>query len=263
MRARFDDVLSPRPRPRWHDVETRLDHFALVTYAVDPARLRPLVHPRYDLDLIAGADGRARALISMVPFQDRDFHYAGMPWPRWSFGQTNYRAYVIDKATGRRLAWFFGTTLGSWTVAVPRLAWKLPWHGGDIRFDCAYSETERRYTRYKMATRSAWAPAELELEDTGEAPKRLDGFDDLEKGLVVLTHPLEGVFYRRDGILGGYSVWHDRLALTGGRIRSVRCGLFESLGLVPLEEQQRPHSVLIQRSAEFLIRLPPSRLRDD
>jgi hypothetical protein len=84
------------------DVRTRLRHFAIVTYAVDPAALRPHVHSRFDLDTVLDRDGRRCALISVVPFQDVDFAFLKCPWPRWSFGQTNYRAYVIDSVTGTK-----------------------------------------------------------------------------------------------------------------------------------------------------------------
>ena len=107
---------------------------------------------------------------------------------------------------------------------------------------------------------SAWAPAEIELEDTGAPPERLEGFDDLQSGLFVLTHPLEGAFYRRDGQLGGYSVWHERLRCTLGRAVRMHVELFERLGLVDAAEQQKPHSVLIQPETEFTIYLPPRRL---
>jgi hypothetical protein len=252
--------FPPKPRLGGLDVETRLAHFALVTYAVDPARLRPLVDPRYDLDYVSDAQGRTRALISAVPFEDQDFHFAVLPRPRFRFGQTNYRAYVADRATGERLVWFFGTTLDSSFVAVPRYAWKLPWHPGSIRFDCAYDDAIRRYSRYRMKTESDWAPVELELEDTGIPPERLEGFDDLETGLFVLTHPLKGVFHRRDGRLGGYSVWHERLRCTAGRVVNANFGLFTRLGLLDAADQSTPHSVLIQRETEFSILLPPRRL---
>jgi hypothetical protein len=242
------------------DVEARLGHFALVTYAVDPARLRPLIHPRYELELIADAGGRERALVSMVPFQDQDFHFLAAPWAAFKFGQTNYRAYVVDRKSGARLVWFFGTTLDSWSVAVPRHLWKLPWHSGRIAFDCAYDEAAGRYARYRLRTESSWAPAELELEDTGVRPQSLEGFPDLEKALSVLTHPLQGAFYRRDGGLGGYDVWHERLRCTAGRVVSARIGLFERLGLLDAAEQLKPHSVLLQRETAFTIYLPPRRL---
>ena len=219
--------------------------------------MRQYVHPRFELELFPGEDGTEKAWISMVPFEDQDFRFAAMPWPQFKFGQTNYRTYVIDSLTGERMVWFFGTTLDSFSVAIPRFAWKLPWHAGRIRFDCDYDEARNRYRRYTMSTKSKWAPVELELVDSGEAVTNLEGCNDLETALVILTHPLHGVFYRRDGGLGSYSIWHDRLHLTVGTCKSARIGLFDRLGLVPFSEQSRPHSVLMQSRTEFTIYLPP------
>ncbi len=255
---RFTRDLLTRPKPGGIDAIATLDHFALVSYAVDPERVRPFLHPRFEPDCFAGADGRPKVLVSMVPFQDQDFRFATLGWPRWRFGQTNYRTYVVDTATGGRAVWFWGTTLDSWTVLLPRMVWKLPWHRGRIRFDCAFDPALGCYTRYRMSTRSDWAPVELELADGGEPVARLDGYPDLEAGLVILTHPLAGVFERRDGRLGSYHVWHDRLACSAGRVVSARIGLLDRLGVVPFAEQTHPHSVLIQRRTAFTIYLPPA-----
>jgi hypothetical protein len=110
-----------------------------------------------------------------------------------------------------------------------------------------------------MTTVSDWAPVELELGDTGAPVVALDGVPDVESGLAVLTHPLTGVYYRRDGRLGTYRIWHDRLRCTSGRVVRARIGLFDRLGLVPYTEQDRPHSVLLQHRTEFTIYLPPGR----
>lgn len=255
----FTEGMLLRPKVRGIDVVSGLVHFAIVTYAIPPERLRPHVHERFDLDCIE-VDGEQLALVSVVPFLDRDFRFAWMPYPRWRFGQTNYRAYVIDRRTGTRLVWFFGTTLDSWTVAIPHYGWKLPWHRARIRFDCQYDISANHYSRYKVDAESDWAPMHLELEDTGEPVSQLRGFETLEGGEVTLTHPLKGAFYRRDGKLGGYRVWHDRLRLTRGSVVSADIKLFERLGLVNHEEQQQPHSVMMQRLTEFTIYLPPRRI---
>ena len=258
---RFTPEMLARPHVSGLDVVSGLEHFAIVTYAIPPDRLRPHVDSRFDLDVITGPDGLRLALVSVVPFLDRDFHFVRVPRPRFTFGQTNYRAYVIDRLTGRRAVWFFGTTLASWTVVVPRLLWKLPWHTARTRFACDYDDTAGRYTRYRVATRSSWAPMQLELADSGLPLESLTGFASLETGAVVLTHPLTGVFHRRDGALGSYRVWHDRLRLTTGSIVHAKIGLFDRLGLVPFAEQSSPHSVLIQRRTEFTIFLPPQRFQ--
>ena len=258
---KFTDAMLTRPPLRRRDVEATLEHFAIVSYAVPAERVRPLVHPAFELDCFAGPLGQPLVWVSMVPFEDQDFRFVGARGLRFRFGQTNYRTYVIDPASGSRAVWFFGTTLDSWTVSIPRYLWQLPWHRGRIRFDCNYDAVAARYTKYRMQTRSSWGPVELELEDTGAKVAALRGFADLEEGLVALTHPLIGVYYRRDGRLGTYSIWHDRLHCTSGRVLSARIGLFDRLGLVPYSEQCEPHSVLIQRRTEFTIYLPPGRYR--
>jgi hypothetical protein len=240
------------------DVRTRLRHFAIVTYAVDPAALRPHVHSRFDLDTVLDRDGRRCALISVVPFQDVDFAFLKCPWPRWSFGQTNYRAYVIDSVTGTRCVWFFGTALDFVGVVIPRHAWRLPWYRASIAFDCDYDVERKRYRSYKMTTASRWAPAQLEIEDSGIAPTDLTGFDNLEAGLVTLTHPLDGYYFRRDARLGTYRVAHARLQPTVGRLLAARFPLLEQLGLVATAEAGTPHSVLLQPETEFTIQLPPT-----
>ncbi len=242
-------------RPSRLDAITTLRHFAIVTYAVPPERLRPLVHLRFDLDTVV-IDGAGRALISVVPFEDQDFRAAAWPSPRARFGQTNYRIYVVDRETGQRAVWFLGTTLGSWTVAVPRYLWRLPWHYGRFAIACE-QDGAGRYTTYRFDTQSAWAPVRLELDHEPDAPLSLPGFADLETALTILTHPLDGFYTRRDGRLGSYSVWHERLVPTGGRVRSARLGLLDRLGVVPFAEQAVAHSVLIQPRTEFLVRLPP------
>jgi len=251
------EILTRRP-PSGLDVETTLAHFAVITYMVEPDALRAHVHRRFELDCITGPDGRQKGLVSVVPFMDQDFRFVRCPWPKWRFGQTNYRAYVTDTETGEHVAWFFGTVLDSVTVNVPRYAWKLPWHAARIRFDTEYDRQLERYTKYRMVTQSKWAPAELELTDTGTPPEDLLGFDDLESGLVLLTHPLHGYFYRRDGKLGSYSIWHDKLQTTVGQLSKASFPLLEQLGLVNDGDTANIHSVLMQVETEFVIYLPPS-----
>lgn len=65
-----------------------------------------------------------------------------------------------------------------------------------------------------MKTASAWAPAEVTFVKDGTEPDHLPGFTDHETGLVFLTHPLTGYYYRRDGKVGTYRVWHDRIDVT-------------------------------------------------
>lgn len=259
--ARFSSELLTRPPPGWLAAQVTLRHFAIVTYALPPERLRPHVDPRLELETAPlGPGGEPRALVSAVPFLDWRFRAARFWTPPQRFGQTNYRAYVRERETGRRAVWFFGTTLDSPFVLVPRHLWRLPWHAGTMRFACEFegSGPSASYRRYALTTtRCPEASADLELEGTGEQAGRLDGFDDEETGLVVVTHPLVGYYRRRDGRLGSYSIWHDRLRLERARARRAYFSLFERLGLLSAEEQRSPHSALVQPEAEFTIYLPP------
>ena len=239
------------------DVVTTLAHFAIVTYMVEPDALRPHIDARFDLDTIIDAEGREKALISVVPFLDQDFRFVRFPWKKWRFGQTNYRAYVRDRNTGEHVVWFFGTVLDSWTVNIPRFAWRLPWHRARITFDVAYDADFGRYSHYQMTASSNWAPARLAIEDSGKPPTQLTGFPELESGLVLLTHPLYGYYYRRDGSLGRYSIWHHRLETTLGTVTEASFPLLDQLNLVPTGDLTSVHSVLIQPETEFTIYLPP------
>src|SRR5579862_2184463 len=115
----FTRELLTRPPVCGRDVVATLEHFAIVWYAVPASRVRPHVHQAFDLDCFPGPECGPLVWVSMVPFEDQDFRFVALPWLRSRFGQTNYRTYVIDRSTGRRAVWFFGTTLDSWAVIVP------------------------------------------------------------------------------------------------------------------------------------------------
>lgn len=255
LRLRFQDCLHPRPAPSGIDVLCKLQHFAIVSYAFDPARFAGVMPGRFRLDAVS-IDGQERALVSVVPFIDVDFTSAVFPFPKFRMGQTNYRIYIVDNETGERCVWFLGTTLDSWTRIVPHRLWNLPWYGGRVRFDCAQA-ADGRYLRYRMDTVAQWAPASLSLVGEAGPVERLPGFADVETGLVYLTHPLRGFYHRRDGRLGTYHVWHGRLQVAPARLEQARFGLLDRLGLVTPEEQQHPHSVLVEPVNEFTIYLPP------
>jgi hypothetical protein len=257
---KLNNFLNPRPTPTGVDVLCKLQHFAIITYAVDPARFDGIFPDRFKLDTVQ-IDGKEKALISVVPFIDVDFTSAVYPFPKFTMGQTNYRIYIIDTATNERCVWFIGTTLDSWTLAIPRLLWNLPWYNGKVNFDCDFDEVQQIYLKYKMTTEATWAPANVELTQTKETKVELAGFPDTETGLIYLTHPLAGFYHRRDGKLGTYRVWHKQLEVSSANLKSAGFGLLSRLGLVTEKEQQVPHSVLIEPINEFTIYLPPKVVR--
>jgi hypothetical protein len=244
----------PRPAAKWCDVTTNLADFAIITYAVDPGALQALLPPGFEPDVFTLENGRDTAFVSAVPFRDQDFHFTFAPLLRFAFGQTNYRAYV--RHNGRRCVWFFGTSLATPLVAIPRHLWNLPWHPVNLTF----------YTKwidgccccYEYAASGDWGNAECELVGTTQPTGKLDGFRDHLETAEVLTHPLDGYYNRLDGTIGTYSVWHDLLQLHRAKVIRARFEVFENLGLIKPGDE--PHSALVQQTTEFVICLPPRKL---
>jgi uncharacterized protein YqjF (DUF2071 family) len=257
---RFTPALLSKPAPSGLSVETTLHHFAILTYWVDPSRLREHLHPRFEPVCLEAEGASRRALISVVTFLARDFRLAAWPWLKGSFGQSNYRAYVLDTETGDHAVWFFGTCLDSLAVVVPRYVWQLPWHRATMAFDCPFDAVAQRYSRFRVTTRSSWSPGVLSLSDSGAAPGRLPGFANPEAAMVLLTHPLRGFLRRRDGALGSYAIWHDRARPTTGRVQEASYPLLRRLELVEEGDVRPVHSVLLQKQIDFTIRLPPARI---
>jgi hypothetical protein len=259
-----EQILDRRLRHgpvRWIDIESTLLHFALITYAVPLERLRPRVpSDRFEL-LQVDVAGRPVGLLSAVAYLCEDFRFArAAPFARFRFGQTSHRMYVVEKTTGEHVVWFLGTQLGSRVVhAVSRL-WRLPWHHSRYAIDCEYRPSEMRYTQYSYRIQSAWCDADIELEDTGEQPRQFEGFDSLQECLLVLTHPVEGFYHRLDGSLGTYSVWHDKLPISLGRVRRAYFSLYERLGLLTRDEMASPHSVLLCPQVALGVHMPPRKL---
>lgn len=253
---KFQDFLHPRPKPRGLDVQCKLQHFALITYAIDPIRFKDIIPVRFKLDTIQ-YQGKEQALMSVVPFVDVDFTSAVYPFPNFTMGQTNYRVYVVDQETQERCVWFIGTTLDSWTLIVPRHLWQLPWHPASFEFDCQ-QDNAGLYTQYKMQTQSAWASSALHLTQSGSDDWNYAGFPNLESYQVFLTHPLAGFYHRRDGKLGTYRVWHERLQPKPAQLLHAKFELLARMKLVSFEDQLQPYSVLIEPVNEFTIYLPPT-----
>ena len=253
---KLEDYLTERPKPKGIDVLCGLKHFAIITYAVPANRFQGIFPDRFQLDTVE-IDGQEMGLISVVPFIDVDFTSAVFPFPKFTMGQTNYRIYIIDTKTGERCVWFLGTTLDSWTLAVPRYLWNLPWHAGKVSFDCTFNEANGLYEKYHMTTLSDWAEASVDLVQSEHGKLDFPGFPDVESALVYLTHPLAGFYYRRDGKLGTYRVWHKELEVKPAQLISANFKLLSDLGIVKTAEQNSPYSVLIEPINEFTIYLPP------
>ncbi len=232
--------LIPRPAPGWTTVSSVLTDLTVVTWAVEPARLRPHVPVGFDLELLGGS-----ALISAVTFLNTGFR------PHWlpvglSLGQTNYRVYV--QREGRRGVFFVGTTIDTAFVSVPRYLWRMPWRRARYRFSAGSVEASGSWP---MSLRYA----------VGEQVESLDGFQQLDDGLTVLTQPWEGYYLGSNGKIGRYTIWHAPYAARTARVSEARYGLLDALDIVPMAAQGRVHSVLAEAQTLYHVHLPPRWIR--
>lgn len=252
---RLEQRLVPRPTGLL-DIVTGLHHFALINYSLPVERLRPHIPERFEIQSF-DIDGKKQALMSVVPFEDSGFHFCKLPIFRFHFCQTNYRVYVIDKVSGEQVVWFFGTTLGSWTVWPARWLWRIPWHSARYKLSHRYDAESKRYSEFRYEVKSKWAPATMEVHDTGEPVSLVEGFSDHDDLMLTLTHPVLGYYTRLNGTLGTYSVSHDLLPITRAEPGQLYFGLFERLKLLSAEEMLKPHSIFLCPKTEFHIYMPP------
>ena len=244
------------PKARLGDVNSTLFDFAITTFDVDVEKLASFLPQGLEVERFVMADGRERGLVSAVTFYNTNFYVHFAPFVRLSCAQTNYRAYV--KRGNERVVWFFGTALASPFVYLPRYAWRLPWHRAQVTRSSAWKDDALE--KLDWHARATGAEEKLRLRGTGRALHQLDGFANVEDTHFILTHPTRGFLRTRSGRIATYGVWHAPLVMEEAEVDEARFERFELLGLVA--PGQVPHSVLVQRTTDFLVLLPPQRVRE-
>lgn len=242
-------ALAP-VRQRWSDVSSELRDFSITTYDVSPAALARHLPPGFSPE-VSRIDGAPRAFVSAVSFVNTRFYVGFAPFVKITCQQTNFRAYV--RRGDERAVWFFGTSLGSRWVFMPRHAWSLPWHFVDARRESAWDG--EHLERLSWRCDAPFGEERLVAAGTGEPLAGVAGFEDPDEAARILTHPLVGYVRRRDGRVATYGVSHAKLEMEVATATSARHELFERAGVV--EPGQRPHSVLVQRATHFIVLLPP------
>ena len=222
-----------------------LEDFAIVNWTVDPDRLRPHLPAGFEPEERSGT-----AYVAMVAFRNHGFHFRAAPFARLSCGQADYRTFV--RHGDERGVWFFGGSLSSRLVSVATGLWKMPWHHDSI--DIAASSNDDSGGRWSLEAAGSWGAATVAPDPPGRRSFQLRRRPDV----TTLVDPLVGWYPRRDGGIGRYSVWHRPLQLLEADAEVRRCDVFERLALI--DKGQTPSGAGLQRSIEFDIHTPPTRL---
>jgi len=236
---------------------TQLGHFSIITYLVPIEKLRKVIPSRFDIYTVT-IGGAHWGLVSAVTFIDKDFHFKNiLPFWKLQFPQTNYRAYIIDKATGENCAWFFGTGLGSALVFIPQKVWKMPWFLSKYKTNF---EHKGKYSSYQVEITAPGANANIDIIEDPVPHFITKDFSNEEEARLILTHPVTGYFKRSDNYIGRYKIWHPLMEIRTGQCKNAYFEKFEKLGLLTMEQMKQPYSVLLTREIDFIIDLPPQKL---
>lgn len=240
------------------DARTTLRHFVLINFAVSPERLAEFIPvDHFEVARFETSKG-TKSFLSVVAFLDVDFNFSRLASGiKFTFYQTNHRAYVTDIKTGQPVVWFFGTNLGSRLVQIPRCLWKIPWHFSKYEVDCQFNQHSNQYDKYSYNFESDWCSGKIQIRDTGEPISVMDGFASLDEMKLILTQPVQGFYRRLDGKLGTYRVWHKEMLCTKGVSENLYFSLYEKIGLMTKDEMQQPHSIFMCPEIEFDVHLPP------
>lgn len=249
--------ISNKPVENLLTVSTLLRHFSIITYLVELEKLRAVIPEKFDIYTIV-VDNKQFGLVSAVTFIDKDFHFKKIfPFWKLQFPQTNYRAYVVDKYTGEKCAWFFGTGLGSPLVVIPKRLWKMPWFFSKYK---TYFDYKDRYLSYKIEISAPNSSATIDIEEHETSNFITKDFRNSEEARLILTHPVTGYFSRSDGNIGRYKIWHPKMEIKTGRCKNAYFEKFEKLRLLSMDEMNKPYSILLTKEIEFIIDLPPKQL---
>jgi hypothetical protein len=231
----------------------------MVTYAVEPARLARCLPEGIIVDERDGI-----GLISAVPFLDRDFRFRALPFAKVSCGQVNYRAYV--RHGEQRGVYFFGTSLDSVFVLLPRIVWRMPWHRDRMRIDATWEDvrgTHSGCSAYHLEAHGSWGASVVRARGTGRPMADPACFTESDDCRATMLDPFVGWYGRRNRRggrgLGRYTVWHEPLELEEVVVDEARFQVFDDLDL--LDAAQAPLAAGVQRSVAFDVHTPPVRER--
>ena len=176
-------------------LSARWERLCLLTYAVDPERLLPYLHPELQLDTIDG-----QAFVSLVAFDFRETRVLGVPWPGYRhFPEVNLRFYV--RHGDRRGVVFIREYVPKRLIAwIARGLYNEPYVATPM--SSRWSEQSQGHTiRHELVLRGGTHSLEMTISQETETPSQntLDHF---------FKEHSWGFGQTRQGKLLQYQVWH-------------------------------------------------------
>jgi uncharacterized protein YqjF (DUF2071 family) len=235
-----------------------LRHFAIVSYRVPVERLRPHIDPAFSIDTHTDG-GRECGCVSVVMFLNDRIRALYAPRPRFSFLQTNYRAYVTYQE--RPGVWFFRIVQHSWIASLYRRALRVPAYSAPLRLDYDLDQASGLYRRYQVDCDSDPNRLSMTIEGSAEPVPAHEVFGPSEASVPFFTYRLDGYFYKTGSRqVAHLPVWHAPLQPQAGRVTQARLGVYEDLGIIEPEEALSTVSVLLAPELQMYAK-PLSRLR--
>lgn len=227
-----------------------VEDFALLTYRVPAERVRAHLPAPYELQTHV-YEREECCFVSTTCFLNRDFRPAALQYPRHTFYESTYRAYV--ELQGRDAVYFFGRYLGSSASYAAQRAVDRHALRGD--FDVSVDRDGRGYSRYVCDVASETGATSFVL-DAREPTTPIEPFATGDEHGQFITFRPVGCFTSSVGVQAHAHVRHDRLRPWQGRVANARLDLWHELGIVTPDEAATPASVLVAPGTTFYL-FPP------
>jgi hypothetical protein len=234
-------------------VQLHIEDLLYINYTADPDFVRRLVPDQLNLDLITNAEGRQVALLSAVAFRVASLRSNLLPLPPISFNQINYRTYV-DGGEGPGV-YFFEMRVDSRLVMMATRATQAPISYEKIDLETTpvmdqtpavnvhESDSDPAPNTLRYAVRST--------SEEGLAAEFVVGGNHAQVGPESVAVPREFITERPVGYLSvankslfRIEVQHTLMEALSARVEHARVRIFESYGLLNMNEAMLPHSVM-------------------
>jgi hypothetical protein len=226
-------------------IRARLQHLAIVSWAVSPEPLGKMLPKPLVPQLIKGDDGEDYALLSMAMMLDTTMGE--------TYAQMNERAYVMKPDGTGKGAFFWRSRAATWQAMLFRSMLGIPEYAADVRLEAS----EERFAFFYEG--NCVTRLDLVQTPTPHVNNPQFGARALRDAKLLSENPLVG-YTLNWGELCETPVTHDTI-----NARQVHIEAADPQGMMPSIAIEPPRTAPIiavyQRETPFYIGLPPRKVR--